>query len=61
VIADWAQVANLGGKVVSVRGIDGSVLHEGSVQLVDTDGALVLQTTTGPVRVTLGDVDVLSA
>jgi len=61
VIADWARVANLGGKIVSVRGVDGAVLHEGSVQQVDADGALVLHTTAGRVRVTLGDVDVLSA
>ncbi len=31
VIADWALVADLAGKEVSVKGVDGSVLHEGTV------------------------------
>ena len=60
VIADWARVASLTGKHVSVKAIDGSLLHEGDVQGIDSDGALVLQTAAGPVRITLGDVDVLS-
>jgi BirA family transcriptional regulator, biotin operon repressor / biotin---[acetyl-CoA-carboxylase] ligase len=60
IIADWARVANLNGKQVSVKAVDGSLLHEGTVKEVDSDGALVLQTTSGVVRVTLGDVEVLS-
>ena len=60
IIADWARVANLSGKQVSVKAIDGSLLQEGTVKEIDADGALVLQTTAGVVRVTLGDVDVLS-
>jgi BirA family transcriptional regulator, biotin operon repressor / biotin---[acetyl-CoA-carboxylase] ligase len=60
VIADWARVANLTGKKVSVKAIDGSVLHEGTVKQLDSDGALVLQAAAGVVRVTLGDVDVMS-
>jgi len=60
VIADWARVANLSGKQVSVKAIDGSLLHEGTVKEIDADGALILQTAVGVVRVTLGDVDVLS-
>jgi BirA family biotin operon repressor/biotin-[acetyl-CoA-carboxylase] ligase len=60
IIADWARVANLNGKQVSVKAVDGSLLHEGTVKEVDSDGALLLQTTSGEARVTLGDVDVLS-
>jgi BirA family biotin operon repressor/biotin-[acetyl-CoA-carboxylase] ligase len=60
IIDDWARVANLGGKHVSVKAVDGSVLHEGAVQEVASDGALVLQTSAGITRVTLGDVDVMS-
>jgi biotin-(acetyl-CoA carboxylase) ligase len=60
VIADWARVAKLNGKRVSVKAVDGSLLHEGEVQEVAFDGALVLRTTAGIVRVTLGDVDAMS-
>ena len=60
VIADWARVANLDGKQVSVKAVDGSMLHEGVVQEVAPDGALVLGTRDGAVRVPLGDVDALS-
>lgn len=60
VIADWARVANLNGKRVSVKAVDGGVLHEGTVLEVASDGALVLDAPEGTVRVTLGDVDVLT-
>ena len=60
VIGDWARVANLDGKSASVKGLDGGVLHEGTVLEVARDGALVLDTAAGAVRVTLGDVDVLT-
>jgi BirA family transcriptional regulator, biotin operon repressor / biotin---[acetyl-CoA-carboxylase] ligase len=60
VIADWARVANLDGKRVSVKAARGAFLHEGTVQEVAADGALVLHTAEGSVRVTLGDVDVLT-
>lgn len=59
VIADWARVADLNGKNVSVKAVDGSVLHEGDVQEVASDGALILRTGDSIVRVTLGDVDVM--
>ncbi len=60
VIADWARVANLEGKQVSVKSIAGGLLHEGTVQAIGPDGALVLQSRAGVVSVRLGDVDVLS-
>lgn len=59
IIADWARVANLTGRQVSVKAIDGSLLHEGAVKELGSDGALVLQTAAGIVRIALGDVDVL--
>jgi BirA family biotin operon repressor/biotin-[acetyl-CoA-carboxylase] ligase len=61
IIADWARVANLGGTRVSVKALDGGVMHEGSIVEIATDGALVLQTAAGIVRVTLGDVDALAS
>lgn len=58
VISDWARIADLGGKMVSVKALDGGVLHEGIVREVAPDGALVLHSARGVVKVTLGDVDV---
>jgi BirA family biotin operon repressor/biotin-[acetyl-CoA-carboxylase] ligase len=61
IIEDWANVAALSGKQVSVKAVDGSLLHQGVVIDVAPDGALVLRAESGAVtRVTLGDVDVLS-
>ena len=57
VIADWARVAHLEGQRVSVKAVDGSVVHEGEVVELASDGALVLRTDAGTVRVTLGDVE----
>ncbi len=59
VIGDWARVANLSGKEVSVKAPDGNLLHAGRIVEIAPDGALVLRTGAGTVRVTLGDVDVL--
>jgi len=56
-IARWAQAAALDGTRVSVKAADGSVLHEGEVLGVGSDGALLLRTASaGDVRVMLGDV-----
>ena len=60
VIADWSRVANLNGKRVSVKALDGGVIHVGTVREIAADGALVLETDEGTIRVTLGDVDVLT-
>ncbi len=60
VIADWALVANLAGKHVSVKATDGSQLHAGVVKAIAADGALLLQTDTGLQRITLGDVDAIT-
>ena len=60
IIREWADVAALDGRQVTVKAVDGSLLHEGMVVEVGVDGALTLRTMSGAlVRVTLGDVDVL--
>ena len=59
VIARWASVAGLAGQNVVVKALDGSVLQQGSVVGVAADGALMLRTDRGDVRVTLGDVSAL--
>ncbi len=56
VIARWATEAALNGKRVSVKAPDRSVLHEGEVLGVGGDGALLLRTAGGDIRVMLGDV-----
>jgi BirA family transcriptional regulator, biotin operon repressor / biotin---[acetyl-CoA-carboxylase] ligase len=60
VIEDWAGVANLTGRSVKVKSADGSALHEGIVRAIDADGALVLWTSAGLARVTLGDVEAVA-
>lgn len=60
VIESWAKRAALEGKRVSVKAPDGGVLHEGVVQKLSADGALVLKTDSDVVTVMLGDVDVLA-
>jgi BirA family biotin operon repressor/biotin-[acetyl-CoA-carboxylase] ligase len=57
IIADWARGAKLKGRRLSVRAADGALLHEGIARGVADDGALLLDTTSGPVRVSLGDVE----
>ncbi len=59
VIEDWSLVAKLTGQHVSVKATDGSLLHAGIVQAIAPDGALLLETDTGPQRITLGDVDAM--
>jgi len=60
IISDWARVAAITGKHVSVKSADGSVLADGEVQEVAGDGALVLRLASGAQeRVTLGDVEVM--
>ncbi|HXM19386.1 MAG TPA: biotin--[acetyl-CoA-carboxylase] ligase [Candidatus Tumulicola sp.] len=59
IIADWARGAKLEGLRLSVRAAGGALLHEGIARGVADDGALLLDTTSGPVRVTLGDVAML--
>ena len=57
IIAQWAAAAALEGTRVSVKASDGSVMHEGEVLGVGSDGALLLRTAAaGDVRVMLGDV-----
>jgi BirA family biotin operon repressor/biotin-[acetyl-CoA-carboxylase] ligase len=56
VIARWAAAAALEGTRVSVKAPDRSVLHEGEVLGIGRDGALLLRTAGGDVRVMLGDV-----
>jgi len=60
VVADWKTKSGVVGRVVTVKALDGSVLHEGEVLDVASDGSLVLETSRGRVPVMLGDVDVLS-
>jgi hypothetical protein len=55
-IAHWAAAAALDGTRVSVKAPDRSLLHEGEVLGVGRDGALLLRTASGDVRVMLGDV-----
>jgi BirA family biotin operon repressor/biotin-[acetyl-CoA-carboxylase] ligase len=59
VIAAWAEAAALEGERVSVKGADGVMLHEGVVLGVGRDGALMLRTAGGDVRVLLGDVSAI--
>jgi biotin-(acetyl-CoA carboxylase) ligase len=60
IIEEWSSVAALRDKRVTVKAVDGSLLHEGTVIEVGADGALTLRTESGELtRVTLGDVDVL--
>lgn len=56
VIAQWASAAALDGKRMSVKAADGSVLQEGVAMGLASDGALLLRTADGDVRVMLGDV-----
>lgn len=56
VIARWAAAAALEGKRVSVKAPDASVLHDGEVLGIGGDGALLLRTSGGDVRIMLGDV-----
>ncbi len=60
IIEDWTSVSKITGTRVAVKAIDGSILHEGAVQEIGSDGALVLRTVGGIARVTLGDVDIMS-
>ena len=59
VVERWATDAALNGQSVTVKLLDGSVAHEGSVLGVGSDGALLLRTSKGDVRVTLGDVSAI--
>jgi BirA family transcriptional regulator, biotin operon repressor / biotin---[acetyl-CoA-carboxylase] ligase len=59
VIERWACDAALDGQNVAVRSLDGSTMHEGLVLGVGSDGALLLRTAGGDVRVTLGDVSAI--
>ncbi|HEY5095719.1 MAG TPA: biotin--[acetyl-CoA-carboxylase] ligase [Candidatus Eremiobacteraceae bacterium] len=59
VIAKWAAAAALEGTRVSVKAVDGSVLHDGVVLGLDRDGALLLRTDGGDVRILLGDVSAI--
>ncbi|HXW52312.1 MAG TPA: biotin--[acetyl-CoA-carboxylase] ligase [Candidatus Acidoferrales bacterium] len=61
VIADWGRVAQLDGTQVAVKATDGHLLHAGVVTGLARDGALLLQTERGVVRVSLGDVEALPA
>jgi BirA family biotin operon repressor/biotin-[acetyl-CoA-carboxylase] ligase len=56
IIAKWAEAAALDGQRVNVKGPDGSPLHAGTVLGIARNGALLLRTDAGDVRVTLGDV-----
>lgn len=56
VTARWAAAASLEGTRVSVKAPDRSLLHEGEVLGIGSDGALLLRTAGGDVRVMLGDV-----
>ena len=60
VIADWKRRSGLIGRAVTVKALDGSMLHEGEVLDVAPDGSLVLETSRGRVPVMLGDVDVMN-
>ena len=59
VIRDWAARAACEGQRITVSASDGSLMHEGIAQGIGDDGALLLQTSGGLVRVTLGDVQML--
>ena len=58
-IQRWAAQAQLVGKHVSVRGLDGRAAYEGTARGISAEGALLLDTAGGGVAVTLGDVQVL--
>jgi BirA family transcriptional regulator, biotin operon repressor / biotin---[acetyl-CoA-carboxylase] ligase len=60
IIAAWKARSSLVGRDVVVKALDGSVLHEGRVLDIASDGSLLLRTTAGAVPVMLGDVDVLA-
>jgi BirA family transcriptional regulator, biotin operon repressor / biotin---[acetyl-CoA-carboxylase] ligase len=57
VIADWMRVANIKGKLISVKALDGTALNEGVVESIGADGSMMLRTSAGLTRITLGDVD----
>ena len=59
VISAWAAAAALEGTRVSVKAPDGSDMHEGVVLGLGRDGALLLRTDGGDVRVMLGDVSAI--
>ncbi len=59
VIERWASAAALDGQTVTVKALDGSLLHTGDILGIGSDGALLLRTERGDVRVTLGDVSCL--
>ncbi len=59
IIAEWARLARLEGRRLIVHSAGGALLHEGTARAVAEDGALVLETAEGVVRVTLGDVAML--
>ncbi|HKW44795.1 MAG TPA: biotin--[acetyl-CoA-carboxylase] ligase, partial [Candidatus Eremiobacteraceae bacterium] len=58
-IARWAEASGIRGTRVSVKAHDGSVMHEGEVRGLSDDGALMLLTSSGDVRVLLGDVSAI--
>jgi BirA family transcriptional regulator, biotin operon repressor / biotin---[acetyl-CoA-carboxylase] ligase len=60
VVEDWSRVAKLEGTQVVVKATDGRVLQAGTVRGIAPNGALLLETASGPVQVTLGDVDALA-
>ena len=59
VIARWTEAAAFVGKAMSVKAPDGSVMHEGEVLGLGSDGALLLRTSGGDVRALLGDVSAI--
>lgn len=59
VVADWALVSRLAGSRVVVKSVGGRLLHEGVVQEIAPDGALLLNTESGSKRITLGDVEAI--
>ncbi len=58
--ADFQSRAILTGRSVVVSDMHGSVRHEGVVQGVDTQGRLILETDTGEVTVSAGEVTLRS-
>lgn len=59
VIQEWARAAKLKGNKVSVASAGGQLIAEGVVRGITYDGALELQTKSGPVTVRLGDISAL--
>jgi BirA family transcriptional regulator, biotin operon repressor / biotin---[acetyl-CoA-carboxylase] ligase len=59
IVAEWWRESALAGKHVRVDALDGTLLHEGDVIGLQSDGALQLRTDDGLVSVTLGDVSVV--